>query len=75
MELVNRAGESGRIPFRSSRFFCVGNKWYFSTREGFDSGPYADKCRAELGLKRFLHILQMLPQPHTERQALASSSS
>lgn len=62
MELINRDGENGHVPFRSSRFFCVGNKWYFSTREGFDSGPYADKGRAEIGLQRFLHIVQMLPQ-------------
>ncbi|PIE43880.1 MAG: hypothetical protein CSA50_02665 [Gammaproteobacteria bacterium] len=60
--LINRTGENGGVPFRSSRFFCVGNKWYFSTREGFDSGPYADKSRAETGLRRFLHIVQILPQ-------------
>lgn len=60
---MKRNGEdvASPVPFRSSRFFCVGNKWYFTTREGFDSGPYADKLRAEQGLQRFLHIVSLLP--------------
>ncbi|ARU54901.1 thiolase-like protein [Oleiphilus messinensis] len=61
MGIERRAGDKGDIPFRSSRFFCVGSKWYFSTREGFDSGPYSDRTRAELGLQRFLHVVNMLP--------------
>ena len=56
-----RTGEMGKTPFRSNRFFCVGHKWYFTTREGFDSGPYADRTRAKLGLDRFLHIVSLLP--------------
>ncbi|MDX1451510.1 MAG: DUF6316 family protein [Oleiphilaceae bacterium] len=60
----HRDGEQGEIPFRSDRFFCVGNKWYFSTREGFDSGPYANKHRAELSLERFLQVVSKLPQVH-----------
>ncbi len=62
MALHKRQGEAGDVPFRSSRFFCVGTRWYFSTREGFDSGPYADKQRAEVGLNRFLHIVNILPK-------------
>lgn len=58
---LNRTGENGDTPFRSNRFFSVGDKWYFSTREGFDSGPYANKARAETSLKRFLHIISILP--------------
>lgn len=61
---VHRNGESGEIPFRSDRFFCAGNKWYFSTREGFDSGPYASRDRAEASLNRFISIVQRLPKPH-----------
>ena len=58
----HRQGEdAGSIPFRSSRFFCVGNHWYFTTREGFDSGPYASRDRAHIGLQRFLHVVSMLP--------------
>ncbi len=63
MDPRHRAGEKNvSIPFRSSRFFCVGNSWYFTTREGFDSGPYATRERAEVGLKRFLNVVKMLPE-------------
>ena len=62
MEPKSRSGEeSGPVQFRSSRFFCVGNSWYFTTREGFDSGPYATRERAEIGLKRFLKVIRLLP--------------
>ncbi len=64
VSIEQRKGEQGDIPFRSDRFFCVGNKWYFSTREGFDSGPYANKERAEMSLNRFLQVVSKLPQLH-----------
>lgn len=60
-----RQDEQGNIPFRSNRFFYVGNKWYFSTREGFDSGPYANKERAQNSLQRFLKIACKLPISQT----------
>ncbi|KXS52230.1 MAG: hypothetical protein AWU57_3379 [Marinobacter sp. T13-3] len=62
MNTQPRSGEDGPVPFRCNRFFCVGNKWYFTTREGFDSGPFASRQRAEIGLKRFLHVVEMLPE-------------
>ncbi|WP_350455557.1 DUF6316 family protein [Marinobacter sediminum] len=62
MDTHCRSGEQGPVPFRSSRFFCVGSKWYFTTREGFDSGPFASRERAETGLKRFLHVVRLLPE-------------
>lgn len=66
MELQRRENDPPiHVPFRSSRFFCVGSKWYFTTREGFDSGPYATRQRAESGLQRFLHIVSLLP--HEQR--------
>ena len=55
------------MPFRSSRYFCVGNKWYFTTREGFDSGPYASRERAAAGLQRFLQIVGMMPGQQVSR--------
>ncbi len=66
-EIMKRRGEDakGALPFRSSRFFCVGTRWYFTTREGFDSGPYADRTRAEQGLQRFLHVVSLLPATTT----------
>ena len=62
MNIEARSGEAGSVPFRSSRFFCVGGKWYFTTREGFDSGPFASRDRAEIGLRRFLHVVSLLPE-------------
>ena len=62
MNTHQRLGEDRPVPFRSNRFFCVGNKWYFTTREGFDSGPFATRERAQLGLKRFLHVVHLLPE-------------
>ena len=62
--LERRIGENGDVPFRSDRFFCAGNKWYFSTREGFDSGPYANKERAKTSLDRFIQVLKKLPKPN-----------
>lgn len=61
MAVDSRNGEGGTVPFRTDRFFAVSEKWYFSTREGFDSGPYANKSRADEGLKRFLKVAQLLP--------------
>ncbi|RBW48182.1 DUF6316 family protein [Marinobacter sp. F3R11] len=62
MDVQVRSGEDGSAPFRSNRFFCVGNRWYFTTREGFDSGPFASRERAEAGLRRFLHVVKLLPE-------------
>ena len=62
----HRNNEQGNIPFRSDRFFSVGDKWYFSTREGFDSGPYANKERAKNSLQRFLKIACTLPANQTK---------
>jgi len=62
--IQHRDKEQGQVPFRSSRFFNVGTKWYFATREGFESGPYADRHRAESSLQRFLSIISKLPQAH-----------
>ncbi len=50
----NRRGESGRIPFRTGRFFSVGGEWFFSTREGENHGPYASRQIAEAALLNFV---------------------
>ena len=57
----HRRHEQGEAPTRRERFFSVSSKWYFSTREGFDSGPYATRQRAATGLQRFLDVVQLLP--------------
>jgi len=64
LESYPRKGELGDVPFRSDRYFSVGNQWYFSTREGFDSGPYANKERAAQSLERFIQVVKKLPNIH-----------
>ena len=51
---TNRAGENGPIPFRTGRFFNVGAKWYFATREAIDQGPFNSKDEAELALNKYI---------------------
>lgn len=62
MDMI-RKGESGVIPFRSGRFFNVETKWYFTSREGIDYGPFDSKHEAEINLDIFI---QQICQP--ERQ-------
>ena len=57
---MNRQTESGGIPFRTGRFFCVDNVWYFACREGLDHGPYFSKDEAEAALRDFLDNLESI---------------
>lgn len=68
MDTQRRSGEKGPPPFRSDRFFCVGTSWYFTTREGFSSGPFASRERAQAGLERYLRVARRLASLHRERQ-------
>ena len=52
-EHENRRGEQ----YCSSRFFYANGEWFFSTREGAQIGPYANKFEAEAGAER--HIEHM----------------
>lgn len=65
-----RQGESGSIPFRTGRFFCVDAAWYFACREGLDHGPYYSKSEAEAALRDFIQNLETLAE--TAKSALAS---
>ncbi len=44
--------------FRTERFFCVNQQWFFSTREGRDCGPYSSRDRAEEGLNKFIALVE-----------------
>lgn len=54
MGTTHRQGESGSIPFRSGRFFCVDSDWYFLVREGGQRGPYLSRGDAEIALGMFV---------------------
>ena len=49
-----RSNENKELSFRSSRFYCVANEWYFSVREDEDQGPYPSKLAAENQLKKYI---------------------
>ena len=55
----NRRGEAGPVPFRTNRTYVVGDKWYFSCREG-DKGPYGSMEEMEGELVRYLYRIGAL---------------
>lgn len=50
-----RHGELGAVPFRTGRFYCVDNEWWFSIRRGPDQGPYPTKAAARQSLIEYLN--------------------
>lgn len=48
--LAKRLGETPAIRYRSDRFYRINSDWYFSTREGFEMGPYESRALAEQAL-------------------------
>lgn len=50
----NRMNESGSVPFRSDRIFCIGEEWFFAIRRGPDQGPYASREEAQQALTDFI---------------------
>lgn len=49
-----RVGEVDKTWFRSERFQCVNNRWYFLTREGSQEGPFDNRREAEQELLLYL---------------------
>jgi len=60
MTIENRLGESGNIPFRSGRFSNADSKWYFSSREQSDVGPFENKEEANKALDTYLEDRETL---------------
>lgn len=52
--MEHRLGETGLLPFRTSRVFNIGSEWYFAVRDGQDCGPFENKQDAEIELNTFL---------------------
>jgi len=50
----NRLNEDKVAPYRSDRFYCVNDEWYFAIRRGPDQGPYPSKEAAQDALKKFI---------------------
>lgn len=53
-----RQGESPHTRFRTERCFSTEGRWYFSTREGLDVGPYDTKSAAETDARRLVRLLR-----------------
>lgn len=51
----SRHGEGGAIPFRTGRFYCVQNEWWFAIRRGPDQGPYPTRAAARQSLIEYLN--------------------
>lgn len=63
---VTRSGEQHPVRFRTNRFFNAGGRWYFTTREGIDVGPYDTRAAAERDAGR---LIQLLLRTDTQAQA------
>jgi hypothetical protein len=50
----NRLNENKAALYRSDRFYCVNDEWYFAIRRGPDQGPYTSKEAAQDALKKFI---------------------
>jgi len=71
-QLLSRHGEQGAVPFRTGRFYCVDNEWWFAIRRGPDQGPYPTKAAAKLSLIEFLNDqLVFAKEPSHEGRAPA----
>ncbi len=53
-----RDGEFEKSWFRASRFFNVGDDFYFTTREGPNIGPFKNHPAAERGLSLYIQCMQ-----------------
>jgi hypothetical protein len=52
-----RQNEEIKRWFRSDRFIIVDQKWYFTTRENRDVGPFKSRADAEHGLQLFIECI------------------
>lgn len=52
--MTRREGESDRTWFRIDRFYCSNGKWYFSSRNYQNHGPFDTRSDAETELLFFM---------------------
>ena len=61
--MPGRAGEPDTIRFRGSLVFPMHGKYYFSTREAVDVGPFETRADAELNSTRLRLVLASITDP------------
>ncbi len=49
-----RAGEEDKTHFRTDRYYCIDGKWYFTTREKIEMGPFDTHKDAESELMLYM---------------------
>jgi hypothetical protein len=52
-----RHDEENKNWFRSDRFIIIDHKWYFTTRENRDVGPFNNRVDAVHGLELFIECI------------------
>lgn len=52
--MVHRVGEPEKVNFRSDRVYQVNGKWFFSTREMTEEGPYDSKKEADAEIMMYI---------------------
>lgn len=57
IDLGTRTGEEDKFWFRSDRFFTSDSKWYFTTRENRNVGPFETREAAKHGLEIFIESI------------------
>lgn len=73
--MINRNGEDDRTYFRSDRFYSIDNKYFFSTREGDEVGPFDSKGDAELALERYIDCMESRGGNHIKAKKIALQGS
>lgn len=53
-----RPGESSnKVRYRTDRYLLIQEKWFFSTREGHNIGPFTNKACTHEGVSLFLRYI------------------
>ena len=60
MDLRKNSMDTTQKFSRSSRFYQIGNAWYFDSREGKHMGPYKTDITAELEFTKFLRAVKRI---------------
>ena len=56
--LARKGEDIMQVRFRVDRLFAIGTRWYFSTREGIDQGPYQSKENANAAITNYIKEFQ-----------------
>ncbi|PCK09562.1 MAG: hypothetical protein COA42_03380 [Alteromonadaceae bacterium] len=55
--MIRTNDEANNGHLRNNRFFKKADYWYYSTREGFNIGPFDSHSKAESGASEFIDFV------------------